>query len=251
MLAEERREKIAGFIEISGYAELGLLMDRFDVSESTIRRDLSLLEKEEKIKRTYGGAIALRRPPTIPSFSKREVSHEKEKRRIGRAAARFLHDGRTIFLDGGTTTTQVALSLLGKKLRVITNGLNIASVFSKSSEIEVLMTGGILYPRTNILLGPFARELIARINTDWAVMGVEGISDEGITNSNILIAETEKGMIKKTERLMVVADSSKFGRKAMAFLAPLSAVDILVTDKNIPGSYRRLLDKAKVKLVLT
>lgn len=250
MLAEERKEKLCRFIEISGYAELALLRDRFHVSEATIRRDLTILEKEQKIRRTYGGAITLKKPPTLPSFSKRELSHRKEKQRIGKAATRFLNDGQTIFLDGGTTTTQVALNLLDKKLRVITNGLNIASILSEYSEIEVLMTGGMLYPRTNVLLGPFAREMITQINTDWAVIGVEGISREDITNSNVLVAETEKEMIKKAKKLMVVTDSGKFGRKAMAFLAPLTAVDIVITDESIPDNYRKILKEANVELVI-
>src|SRR5262249_53486722 len=150
-------------------------------------------------------------------FDERSDRQTSEKSKIGRAVADLIEPGETILLDGGTTTLEVAKALVGKRLQVVTNSLPIANLLASQSSIELILIGGYLYPRTGVALGPMAEATLATLNVPRVIMSVGGITERGLFNSNSLLVECERRMIKAAAEVWVLADSSKFGRSALTF----------------------------------
>ncbi|MFN9976520.1 MAG: DeoR/GlpR family DNA-binding transcription regulator, partial [Phycisphaerae bacterium] len=156
--------------------------------------------------------------------------------------------GETILLDGGTTTLEVARHLSGKPLQVVTNSLPIASLLMNRPEIELIFVGGYVYPKTGVALGDQAVEALKAIHVGRLIMGTGGIVAEGLFNSNALLVETERQMIRAAEHVTLVADSSKFGQRALSHLCSLEVVDDIVTDDGISSEWRQQMQDAGLKL---
>jgi DeoR family transcriptional regulator, fructose operon transcriptional repressor len=246
MLAETRRQKLFELITRQGYATLDELARELAVSESTIRRDLESLDVAGSIKRTHGGAVYTGEVRSMPPFDERTATAVAEKRAIGAAAAALLEDGDTVLLDGGTTTLEVARALIGRRLQVVTNSLPIAQLLASSQQIDLILLGGYVYPRTGVALGPLAIGTMQKIRVRTAILGAGGIVAEGIYNSNSLLVETERQMMACGQEVMIVADHSKIGRLALARLCGLDEVNRVVVDSLISADQRAILDEAAV-----
>ena len=155
MLLETRRRRLLDLIARQGFATLDELVKVLDVSESTVRRDLEALDLAGSVKRTHGGAVYSGEVRTMPALEDRAGSATLEKQAIGRATAALIEDGDSVLLDGGTTTLEVARALLGRPLQVVTNSLPIAQLLSASKDIDLIMIGGYIYPRTGVALDPW------------------------------------------------------------------------------------------------
>lgn len=160
----------------------------------------------------------------------------------------MIGEGETVLLDGGTTTLEVARQLTGKTLQVLTNSLPIAALLMKRPEIELIFIGGYVYPRTGVALGDQAIQALRRLHVNRLVMGTGGITEEGLFNSNALLVDTERQMIDAADRVTLVADSSKFGQRALSHLCALDVVDELVTDDGVSSDWRRILREQSVQL---
>src|SRR5262245_36470237 len=156
MLPEPRRRRLMELISRQGYATLEELVRVLGVSESTIRRDLEVLDLAGSVKRTHGGAVYAGEVRSMPPFDERTETAAAEKRAIGQAAAALLQDGDTVLLDGGTTTLEVARALIGRRVQVVTNSLPIAQLLASSQQIDLILIGGYVYPRTGVALGPLS-----------------------------------------------------------------------------------------------
>ncbi len=158
--------------------------------------------------------------------------HQDEKRRIAAAASALVTDGEAIGLTGGTTTTEVARSLVDRqRLTVVTNALNIASELAIRPNLKLVVTGGYARPESYELVGPLAERSLAGLNLDVVFLGVDGISFEaGLTTHHEVEAHTNLALIERARRTVVVADSSKIGRSAFAQICPIERVDELITD---------------------
>ena len=218
MLVDERRAKILQICEESGFVSLQRLVTEIDASESTIRRDLEFLDAMGQIQRTRGGASFLGDPLT--DFDARKSQASFEKQQIARHTADLISPGETVLLDGGTTTLEVARNLTGKSLQVLTNSLPIASLLMNRPEIELIFIGGYVYPKTGVALGEQAVEALRKMHAGRLVMSTGGITAEGLFNSNALLVDTERQMIRAADRVTLVADSSKFGHRALSVLCP-------------------------------
>ena len=250
MLAEERRSRVLELVRLRGFASLPELASELKVSESTVRRDLDYLEEAGVARRTHGGAFYTGPSPKLPHFVVRQSVEWYKKRQIAAAAGRLIEDGDTVLLDGGSTTYELARVLVDKPLQVVTNSLPVAMLFSARENVDLVLVGGYVHSRTGVSLGPYAVEMLSELNVRRAVLSAAGINELGYYNSNLLLVETERAMMKTADEVIVVADSTKFGRTSLARLCELGDVDIMVTDNEIGQEWRTRLTDAGVRLVL-
>lgn len=230
MLVEERRQKMSDLVNSRGFVPLPELVAQIGVSESTVRRDLDYLHEAGILRRTHGGAIAVGESVALPAFDERTSRQAKEKRKIGQRMASLIQDGETVLLDGGTTTLEVARLLIGRSLQVVTNSLPIASLLASSRETDLVLIGGFVYPKTGVALGTLAVQAMKDLHVHRLVMSVGGLNQRGLYNGNLLLVETEKAMMRCADETNVVADHTKFGQQALAFLDDWSGIDRVIVD---------------------
>ncbi len=250
MQNHERRSRLLDIIRIRGFAALDELVRELGVSESTVRRDLDALEEQGSAKRTHGGVLYSGGMPRLAEFDERQPTNWAAKRAIAATAAGVIEDGETVLLDGGTTTYEVARLLVGRSLQVVTNSLPVANLFASEARTDLVLLGGYVSPRTGVCLGPYANELLGRLHVTTTVLSAAGISEEGLFNAHLLLAETEQAMLKAASRVMVVADSSKFGRKSLTLVSGLDSIDIFVSDEGLPSRWRDIVTAAKANLLI-
>jgi DeoR family transcriptional regulator of aga operon len=230
MRQAERLGVILEELSSGGSVSVSELGRRLGVSVATIRRDLGLLEDQRLLSRTHGGAVAHGVVYELPLRYK-TARHHEEKRRIALEAARRVPDGTGIGLTGGTTTTEVARALVDRqRLTVVTNALNIANELAVRPNIKLVSTGGLARSESYELVGPLAEQTLADLHVDTAFVGVDGISsDDGLTTHHEAEAHTNRALIERAGRVIVVADGSKLGTVAFARICGLGAVDELIT----------------------
>ena len=250
MKATGRQLRIRELLESQEFVDLETLCRVLDASESSIRRDLNELEQQRVLKRVHGGALAIKPRDQLLDFSWQSTRHAAEKQRIARLAATLIEDERTVILDGGSTTAAVAAELANRSLNIITNSLAIAEIFKNSRQIEVTLTGGYLYPRLEIMLGPLCEHTLTGVAADVLVMGIGGVNETGLSNNNTLLVGSERKMIEVSRKVMIVADHTKFGRPAMVHLASLDVVDTVVSDVELAPEYRQKLESRGIQVLL-
>jgi DeoR/GlpR family transcriptional regulator of sugar metabolism len=248
MLLDQRRQEILNVVESSGFVSLQHLTEKVGASDSTVRRDLEYLERIGQIRRTRGGAAYV--GESITTLDERSVQALPEKQAIGKVAAALVGAGETVFLDGGTTTLEVARHLTGRPLQVVTNSLPVATLLSNQPQIELITVGGYVYPKTGVALGPLAMAAISQVHVRRLFMSVGGITEKGLFNSNTLLAETERSMLSATEEVIVVTDSSKLGHAALAHLCALDRVQRVVVDSGISEEWRQILARAGIVVTI-
>jgi DeoR family transcriptional regulator, fructose operon transcriptional repressor len=227
-----RQQQILDLLNTKGEVKIAELKNTFEVTEMTIRRDLEKVEMAGLAKRTFGGAIPLGKDVAL--FERTGYMIE-EKSRIGKRSAELIQPGESIFLDGGTTTHQIARFLKPDyNITVVTNAINIgAELIGKN--IPTIITGGILLETTSSLVGPITAETLSGMAFDRVFLGATGVNPiHGFSNSNLYEAEIKKMAIKKAAEVNVVLDHSKFGAKELVSFTPLTNVHRIVTD-HMPG----------------
>ena len=237
-------------IRARGFASIEEIVRELGVSESTARRDLDVLEEQGAARRTHGGALYAGGFAEVGEFGGRPPTHWEAKRAIATRAVEEIGDGETVLLDGGTTTYEVARLLVGRSLQVVTNSLPVANLFASEARTDLVLLGGYVSPRTGVCLGPYANELLGRLHVTTTVLSAAGISSEGLFNAHLLLAETEQAMLRAAGRVIVVADSSKFGRKSLTLVAPLDAIDLVVSDSQLAAGWRETIAAAGPRIVL-
>lgn len=220
--------------------------ESFQISQATARRDFATLAEEGRVEKTWGGVRSAdpRANPMLPS-GLRENLNSSEKHRIGARAAEMCRDGDIVFVDGGTTTSQMARWLAARPVRVVTNSLLIAHEIDRqrtdAQGAEVFLTGGYLYPGSGLLVGPETVESVRRYRAVTAFLSVGGITEEGFANNHHLVVEVERAMISRASRVVLLADHSKFGRRELVSECSWDEVDVVVTDRPPDETFRKLL----------
>ncbi|NLX99435.1 MAG: DeoR/GlpR transcriptional regulator [Rhodopirellula sp.] len=250
MLAEERRTHLLDLVRSRRFASLPDLADALQVSESTVRRDVEQLEEQGSAQRIHGGVLYCGPAPKLPHFDMQQPEGRAQKRAIAEKAVGLIENGDTILLDGGSTTYEIARLLVGRPLHVVTNSLPVANLFAADPNSDLVMIGGNICPRTGVVQGPLADSMLAALRVRKTILSVAGINEEGFFNNNLLLAETERAMMKAADSVIVVADSSKLGRQSLTHLCPLSAVEFLVMDDGMPDGWRERVLAAGVKLLV-
>lgn len=250
---EERRRKIVEYVNTKNRANVEELSRHFDVTTTTIRRDLIALEKESLVYRAHGGAVK-REPNSIwqmSSINSRLSQHEEEKNRIAQYVAQIIHNGESIMIDGGSTTTKIAQELRGKKnLLIVTNALTIGEMLVEPGSNKVILSGGELLKETNALVGNAAEHSLAAYRTDISITGVSGlIPAEGCFSAIPQEAEIKNIMMQNSRKRIIVTDSSKIGVHALFLFCAAAAIDMLVTDKNIKKNDLLILKKSGMEVV--
>src|SRR5436190_15406302 len=235
MQSEERQKRIEEHLARMEFASLEELSELVDASVSTVRRDLDVLEGKGAVRRTHGGARLANPKSDEFAFSARDTHQLTEKEAIGQACAELIHPNQTVIIDAGTTCYHVARYLETKTPQVFTNSLPVANLFAAANRLEVVVSGGVIYPRLGVLVGPLAVEAFSKIHADVAIMSGGGISLEGISNSHGLLIDIQRAMIAAVQKVIFCFDHTKFGRQSVLPLCDLECVDAVVTDNKAPA----------------
>ncbi len=219
MLAEERRSRLLEIVRTHQFASLPQLkVELMGVSESTIRRDLEVLEEQGAVRRIHGGVLFAGAGPNVPQFETREPAQWDLKRAIAQRAAAMIDDGDTILLDGGSTTYEVARLLVGRPLHVVTTSLPVANLFASDPKSDLVLIGGNVCPRTGVVRGPYADQMLSKVRVRKTVLSAAAVCEEGFFNNNMLLIETERAMMRAAKEVIVVADSTKFGNQSLGHI---------------------------------
>jgi DeoR family transcriptional regulator of aga operon len=252
-----RAETILQELLRTGEVSVNSLAIRLRVTSTTIRRDLTRLERRGLLLRSHGGALpvepALYEPfRHVSSFSEQERNRETEKRRIGLAAAKLVLDGETLAFGAGTTTTQVARSIRHRKgITVMTNAVNIAMELSHREDIKVFLTGGEVSGAWFALVGPAAQQQASEMFVDKVFIGVDGIhAANGLTTNYPDQAAIHRMLMRQARQRIVVADHSKIGVVATAVIWPARDIDILITDHKASTKAIAQFTEEGIKVVL-
>jgi DeoR/GlpR family transcriptional regulator of sugar metabolism len=252
LLANQRKEKILEFIREDGSAKVSELAKMFKVTEVTIRQDLEKLEQEGSVIREHGGAFLKNVEDIVKSITLLNQENLDKKQLIGRKASELIESGDTIILDSGSTTTEIAKNLVGRKgLTVITNALNIALILGAEPGIELIVTGGEFKPPTLSLTGQKAAEFFSDIHVDKLFLATAGISlRSGLTYPSLSDIVVKKAMIDAADIAYLVADSTKIGKNAFASLGALSLIDYIITDPGIAPQHLQLFKDHQIELII-
>ena len=250
MQAEERQFLIEQHLQKVEFASLEELSERVDVSVSTVRRDLTLLEAKGALRRTHGGARLVSPKSDEFAFTARDTHQLDEKEAIGEAVAALIQPNQGVIIDAGTTTYHVAKYLGEKASHIITNSLPVANHFGSDNSVEVLVTGGVIYPRLGVLVGPLAVESLSGMHADVAVMSAGGITLDGITNSHALLIDIQQAMLKSAQRIIFCLDHTKFNRRSVSPLCGLDAIDTIVTDAQASADLVDQLKQTGIEVVV-
>lgn len=235
MRSKERRAQLLEALR-AGEGDVEDLARRFDVSPSTVRRDLQRLSGENAVRRTYGGAI-LASHPAETSLGERLAVHGGAKRAIARAAADLVEDGDTLILDAGSTVLAFAQALRGRRLTIVTNNLAILPLLGEDERIELIALGGALRPTSMGTVGPLAIEAMGRLTADRVFMSADGVvAGRGLCEASLDQVALKSLMMRQAREVVVLADAGKLGRAEQTAWAPLPPRWTLVTDGAADGA---------------
>lgn len=231
-LKEKRQQLIIDVVRENEQVTVTELSRQFSVSEVTIRRDLRDLAAEGVLRRAHGGAVWAVPAPPEPPVLQRMVQAEACKTCIGRAAAALVDDGTSVFIGSGSTAGYVARYLVDRKnLTVVTNAITVALDLSAAEGVTVVVTGGMMRSSELSLVGHITEQSLQEVRVDKVILGMQAISlESGMTNDYLAEVMTDRTIIEMASELIVVADHTKFGKVASAYIAPVGRITTLVTD---------------------
>jgi DeoR family transcriptional regulator of aga operon len=249
-----RRALILGQLDKNGQVSVNDLSKSLDVSSVTIRNDLEQLQKKNMLLRARGGAMKIAQNHVGFDYplSDKQKKHLTEKKEIGKKAAALIEEGNTIILDSGSTTFEIAKNLGDfEDLTVITNAINVANYLAEQKNVNVIVPGGTLRNHSLSLVGVIAEKGFRNYFCDKLFLGVDGFDTSyGISTPNIEEAHLNQIMIEMSKKVIVVADSSKFQRRGFAFIAPMTKIHVLITDRGIPAAEKMKLENMGVEVLI-
>jgi DeoR family fructose operon transcriptional repressor len=252
MYAPERHQQILDTARAHGRVEVSELARDLAVTPETVRRDLTALERRGVVRRVHGGAIPVERLGIEQGVADRETQAATQKDRIARAALDELPDGGSIIIDAGTTTARMAQLLPSdREFTVVTHSIPVASALVSRPNITLHLLGGVVRGRTLAAVGEWTKTQISEVFADVAFMGTNGISVErGLTTPDIAEASVKRALIDAARRTVVLADHSKFGREDFAKVAPLSAIDTVISDIGLDVELAEDVENAGPRMVV-
>ncbi len=241
LFTHERRQQIARILEVQQRVTVAELSQLFSVSEVTIRKDLAWLETQKIAVRTHGGAVAATTGTSEMGFDVREHLQQAEKDRIGAAAASYVQDGETIFIDASTTALAMAQLLKTRReLTVVTNGLRSGMILVGLPSISVLIPGGMLREESFSLVGTWGAAVLQQIHISRAFLGARGFTlKEGLTDVNSEEVELKRAIVASAREVVAIIDHSKWDSVALATFCPLERIKMIITDGKAPAEMIR------------
>lgn len=251
LLKVERHNRIRKIVEQKGLVTTVELSNEFDVSESTIRRDLEELDELGWIQRTHGGAVRIERATKEPPILQRISEGRDEKIRIGAAAANLIKDGETIFLGSGTTVLEIARQLpFDIHLTVITNSLPVINELVNHPNIELIVIGGMLRQTELSMVGHIAEHDVGEFRADKVFMGMRAVdARHGFTNDYLPETMTDRAILSIAPQVIVVADHTKFGKVSSVLVGQITIADVIITDDFGPTDYLNELTEIGIQVM--
>jgi DeoR/GlpR family transcriptional regulator of sugar metabolism len=260
VLASQRQDRILAEVRAHGAVRVADLVEQLDVSEMTVRRDITELDRAGLVRRVHGGAVVLDaagRPTDEPGFEAKSSWSTDEKESIAALAAATVEPGQAIALSAGTTThllaRRIAAETALRPLTVVTNSLPVAGTLHRAAAgagpLDVILTGGSRTP-SDALVGPVADTALATLRVDRLFLGVHGLDESGLMTPNLAEAATDRALLHCAAAVTVLADHTKWGVVGLARIAALEEVDVLVSDAALPGPARAVLADAGCTLLV-
>lgn len=248
---EERLEKIIALLNKDNRLVTKDLPATLNTTSVTIRKDLAILERRGILKRTHGGAIKTKKLYPGLALNEKEKINLEEKLRIVKRAAKLVAEGDTIILDSGSTTSLLAKEIKNmQRVTVITNAMNIANELIHT-DVKVILIGGSLLKETSTLVGPLADDVLRKITADKLFLGVDGIDfAAGLTTPDINEAHTSSVMMQVSGEIILVVDSSKFGRRSLGVISKVKDIDTLITTKKLSNTEIDKLEKENIEVII-
>lgn len=248
----ERHNYILEQLRKKQHVKVAEIAEELDVTTVTIRKDLKILEERNLLFRTHGSAMPIN--PYVPDMSvqiKGKLRNE-EKRKIAIEAAKLIEENDSIIISAGSTNYKFAEQIKPKiHLNVVTPSLPVSILLNEQSDISIIQLGGNLYKKSLSVRGEYAGMAFDDFTCSKLFLGVDGIDkDHGITNSNIEEALLSKKMIEASSKIIILADSTKFGKRGFGKICSLERVDIIITDNEIKDSMANILDNMGIKLII-
>ncbi len=243
----ERERKILRILSEDNSINVNDMSKTFDVSTVTIRNDLASLSEKGMILRTRGGAI----PAFHPSILDRQRNLVDKKNKIAQAAADLIENGDTVMIGAGTTTALIAKYLLGKQdLHIVTNSTLIITYARINPSIHLTVVGGEFRPSTESLVGPITLRELEQFHVKKAFIGTDGFSlDKGLTTHLVDGAEVTKQIARQTDRKILIADSTKYGKEGFVKILPISDFDMIITDTGLSGEVEQAFTEQGFQVV--
>lgn len=254
LMTRHRRERIVEQVRREGSVRVGELARRFNVSEVTIRSDLVILEREGRLLRDRGGALARGGHAFVTSLlgvAQRATLNLDKKRRIGEAAALRVSPGDAILIDAGTTAVEIARRLAHvSPLTVVTNALNVALELGAAEGQRLILLGGAFNRESSSTVGALTEQCLAELSVQKLFLGTQAINADGLTDSTMEIAQAKRAMIRSARQVILVTDSSKWDTASLTRVAPLTELDTIITDTDLSPDARKEIEALGIELVL-
>ena len=252
MTKEERQSIILELLIQHNSILVTDLATHLNVSSVTIRKDLTDIEREKKLYRNHGKAILIDPYIDNRNVSEKEKLYVEEKRLIGMKAASLITPKDSILIASGTTMHALARSIVpADELTVITASMEVSNILASEKNIYIIQLGGILRHSSLSVVGKYAENILADFSCSKLFIGVDGIDlDFGITTTNMMEASLNRVMMQTAQKTIVLADSSKFGRRGFSKIADMEDVDHIITDSHIPPSTALRLEEMGIEVTI-
>jgi len=246
----ERHEYILDILRKQSSVSVISFANQLNVSEVTIRKDLSYLESLNLLYRAHGFAILINPYINDKHINEKEKINTEKKRAIGQYAASLITDNDSIIIASGTTVLSLARDIkTTTHLTVVTAAVNVATVLSKDKNIDVVQLGGILRNSSVSVVGPFAEKMMQDFSCSKLFIGVDGFDTSfGLTTTNLMEANLNRIMMKAAQKIIVLADSSKFGLRGFSKICDISEIDQIITDDKAPQQYLEKLNDIGIEV---
>ncbi len=244
-----RHAQIQKLVQSKGFVTIEQLAKEFNVTPQTIRRDINMMSKAGLIQRYHGGAGMGSSTENV-AYKERKILFYQEKKRIAQMVAAQIPDHASLFINIGTTTEAIAQALVHhKRLRVITNNLNVATILSTNENFEVIVAGGLVRHRDGGLIGEATIDFIQQFRVDYGIIGISGIDLDGtLLDFDYREVRAARAIIDNSRKVFLATDHTKFGRNAMVRLGNIAEIDALFTDQAPPSALVEVLTRTEVKL---
>ena len=235
ILLNDRQNNIVRWVETEGHVRVDDMVQRYAVTEQTIRRDLTMLESAQLLQRVHGGAKPTNSTENI-AYADRQILNHAQKQRIANVVACHIPNNASLFINIGTTTEMIAHALMQHRgLQVITNNLHVATLMSQKPDFRVIVTSGEVRASDGGIVGEATLDFIKQFKLDYGLIGISAIDNEGtLLDFDYREVKVAQAIIEHSRQVYLAADHSKFGRKAMVRLGNISQADMFFTDR-APG----------------